>query len=84
MTSSKDNYCPGCKLRLHNRTDKPNFCDAGYTQTPTNLDATVSVLINGGKVCSKNPWKGKAIDLIIAEQKESGMLDVSDLITYCR
>lgn len=80
---TKDHYCIGCKMRLHNRTDKPGFCDAGYTQIPVSVESTMNLLRNGGTTCSKNPWKGRAIDEIVKVEKQCGMLDVSGIVTYC-
>lgn len=62
------NYCLDCNLYKDNWEGKPRkkgFCQAGYTQNPLTLSATINVLKNKGLVCERNPFRKEAYVVLL-------------------
>ena len=69
---AKEEYCTTCKFhkskeKLKDTSD--DFCEVGYKHPPKTEVSTVNFLLNGGRVCSMNPWKSKAYQEVAEHNK---------------
>ena len=66
---AKEEYCDtSCKFHKPTKIDtatnlpikQKNFCEIGYLQISKTKETTINLIINGGSICLKNPWKSIA------------------------